>query len=219
MNPCCLLLLLSLATEPVEPTVTPELWPSLGSLVQPESATPAPLALTPLPLYQSRTQRGGIIAPQRPHFFISAGFHAVEGEHFYDDEGDDEALSFDLGYMTWNGDMGFAIEAGYMRSSFETDFSLFQRDEVDTSRYLLGIRFIDAPAASHFAPYLRGGLLYREDKGDLINDDGAGWYLGGGIDMKLGQSGFRIAPQALYSETDSLNTTEWLIGVTATLAF
>lgn len=224
MNPCCLLVLLSLATDPVEPEVTPqptpELRASLGSLAQPEGAAPAmPLALPANPLTQSRTQRGGIVGTGRPRFFLSAGYHAVEGEHFYDDEGDDEALSFDIGYTTWSGEMGFALEAGYMRSSFETDIGLFQRDDVDTSRYLVGIRFMDAPSASNFAPYLRGGFLFREDKGDVIDDDGTGWYLGGGVDMKLGQSGFSIAPQALYSESDSLDTTEWLIGVTATLAF
>lgn len=219
MNACCLLVLLTLATDPVVTETSPAVWAPLIPLGQPEAAPALAVAPALQPVYQSRTRRGGIIGPRRPRFFISAGYHAVEGEHFYDDQGDDEAVSFDLGYMTWSGDMGFALEVGYMSSSFETDISVFQSDDVDTARYLIGARFIDSPSDSRFAPYLRAGFMYREDEGDVIDDSGSGWYAGGGIDLKFGDTGFSIAPQALYSETDSLNTTEWLLGLTATLAF
>lgn len=201
----CSLLVLSTVVAGAAPT------PYTGLDAFMSTAAPAPVSAAPL------YQRGGIVMPHRPTFFISGGYHVVEAEHNWDEE-DDEAISIDLGYLTWSGDMGFALEAGVMRSSFETDITVFQKDDVDTTRYLLGLRFIDSTPDSRFAPYLRGGYMYREDKGDVVDDDGSGWYLGGGIDFKVGY-GFTFGPQLLYAENSSLDATEWLLGVTGTIAF
>jgi len=214
MNPCCLLALLTLTADPV--AASHESFDAFGALA---AAATAPAAPTPAPTAPSPLQRGGLVAPQRPTFFVSGGYHIVEPMHTFDGEGDSDAVSIDLGYLTWNGEMGFGIEAGFMQSNFETDLTVFLRDEVDSNRYLVGLRFIDSPVGSNFAPYLRGGYLFREDKGDVIDDSGSGWYFGGGIDYKLGGSGFSVAPQVLYTESSSLDSTEWLFGLTATIAF
>ena len=68
-------------------------------------------------------------------------------------------------------------------------------------------------------PHLRAGGVYRSDQGDLVKDDGVGWYVGVGLDYRLSEN-WSIGPFATYEEVGlSVGTKTWLFGLGLTFAF
>lgn len=196
-----------------------------------ESApAPRPLSLTaelaaraaPVPARaESLAPLQGTVTHRRPIGFVSIGAHVIEGDVSSptgDDPEYDETFSIDLGFYTWNDSLGLALELGYLPSSYELDTSSLSSEDVDVRRYLLGLRFADDEPDSFFLYHLRGGVVLREDDGDTVDDDGIGWYAGGGIEWKLGR-GFSLGPSLLYSETDSMDSNEWILGLQAAYSF
>jgi hypothetical protein len=181
-----------------------------------ETAAPsATLAPAPVATLQ------GTVTDRRPIGFVSIGAHVIEGDvrsPTGDDPEYDETFSIDLGFYTWNDSLGLALELGYLPSSYELDTSSLGSEDVDVRRYLLGLRFADDEPDSFFLYYLRAGAVMREDDGDSVEDDGLGWYAGGGIEWKFGR-GFSLGPSLLYSETDSMDSSEWILGLQAAYSF
>jgi hypothetical protein len=158
---------------------------------------------------------------RQPSYFVSAGLHATEGDIESSATGSeaDEGLawSIDVGYVTWNADLGLAFEAGVLASGYEIEVTPGTEDDVDVTRYLLGLRLIDASPESAFLWHLRGGFAHRQDEGSIVDDDGSGWYAGGGVEWKLG--GFSVGPGLLYTDTSSIDAREWVLGVNASYRF
>ena len=205
------LILALAAADPKPPAPLPDLASGLASELR--AAESAPAAWLP--------PAQGMLNRRPPRGFIAIGGHVVEGEAdspLGEDPDSDAAFSLDLGLYTWNESLGLALEVGYLASSYELEISSLATDDVDARRYLIGLRFADDEPDSLFLYHLRGGFLFREDEGDLVEDDGSGWYLGGGIEWKLG-GGFSIGPQLLYTDSGSLDSTEWIAGVAAAFAF
>jgi hypothetical protein len=205
------LLLALAATDPKPPAPLPDLASGLASELR--AAEPAPAAWLP--------PAQGTLYRRPPRGFIAIGGHVVEGEAdapLGEDPDSDTAFSLDLGLYTWNESLGLALEVGYLASSYELEINSLATDDVDARRYLIGLRFADDEPDSLFLYHLRGGFLFREDEGDLVEDDGSGWYLGGGIEWKL-VGGFSLGPQLLYTDSGSLDSTEWIAGVAAAFAF
>jgi len=194
-----------LSAAPGEPAAPEAPFPSLAlELAAPWSAAPQ-----------------GVRTPIRPRGFVAAGFHQVDEDvrsPTGDDPDSDPAYSVDLGVYTWNDSLGLALEGGFLGSRYEIDTSSLSSEKVDVRRYLLGLRLVDDDPQSLFLYHLRGGLAYREDKGDVIDDSGTGWYVGGGVEWKL-PAGFSVGPQVLYLDTDSRSATEWIFGIVAAFAF
>jgi hypothetical protein len=176
----------------------------------------APLIAAPEP-WQRGTRRAW-----EPSWLIAAGVHGVSGD--YDapqnaDAEEDPAYSLDLVFYNWDGERGIGLEVGLIANSYDVDVTAIDTETVDSFRALIGLRLADrGPTDTFWIPYLRGGLMYRMDSGDVVDDDGIGWYLGGGIDFRLGQH-FAITPQLLYSDSSSLNSQEWIFGVLAGIGF
>lgn len=203
------LLVLAAAADPALPAAgaLPDLAHEMRAAEPASTALPAP--------------EQGTLDQRPPRGFVAIGAHYVDGDvdsPLGDDPEADTAFSIDLGLYTWNESLGLAIEAGYLASSYEIDVSSLATDDVDVRRYLIGLRFADDEPDSFFLYHLRGGFMFREDEGDLLEDDGSGWYLGGGIEWKVGR-GFSIGPQLLYTDSGSLDATEWIAGVVAAFAF
>jgi hypothetical protein len=94
-------------------------------------------------------------------------------------------------------------------------------DDVTVWRGRLGLRATWWPAdgASWLVPYVRAGAVYRVDRGDLIEDEGYGWYAGGGLDVRLADR-WAIGPFVTYEAVSlSLETSTWLLGARLTFTF
>src|SRR2546425_41441 len=62
-------------------------------------------------------------------------------------------------------------------------------------------------------PYLRGGAVYRKDEGRFVDDEGAGWFAGGGLDWRLAEH-WAVGPFVSYEEASlSIPSRTWLFGV------
>jgi hypothetical protein len=93
-------------------------------------------------------------------------------------------------------------------------------DDVTVWRGRLGLTATWWPAetAPRLVPYLRVGAVYRADRGDLIEDEGFGWYAGLGLDVKLGH-GFTAGPFLTYEATSlSLDAETLRIGLRFTFS-
>lgn len=186
---------------------------------------PAPMAASDFPLVPPParpTFPQGTVIQRKPRFFISLGAQYIDSEvesPTGNDPEDDPGWSVDIGYVTWKEDLGLAVEAGLIFSSYTIDTSVISSESVDARRYLLGLRLVDDSADSRFLWHARGGLAWRQDDGEsVIDDDGWGWYLGGGAEWKLGKV-FSLGPQLLYMKTGSVNSSEWMLGLLGTLRF
>jgi Outer membrane protein beta-barrel domain len=111
--------------------------------------------------------------------------------------------------------LGLEAEGGVGRVS--ADLSP-DRDDVTVWRARLGARATwwrpgDAP---RLVPYLRAGGVYRADRGDLIDDDGLGWYAGAGLDVRLGEH-WSLGPFVIYEAVSlSVSTRTFLLGLGVT---
>jgi hypothetical protein len=200
--------------------------PSLDTLPAAEAA-PAPAApeLFPAPTVLSRAlprAAQGTEQSRDPYgtsWWLSGGIHYFDGS--YDSplglsSDEDQGWEVNFGYYSWAGEMGFGLEAGYIASSFDVDVSSLATDTIDTRRYLAGIRFADRMETSSLLTYLRGGYMYREDDGDVVTGTGHGFYVGGGLEWQpLGV--ISVGPQVLYTNSGSLDATEWIFGANVTI--
>jgi hypothetical protein len=199
--------LLLLAVPPTDPALagpSEGLEPLLASIFEP-----------------SPSQRG-LERSWGPGYVIALGMHWVDGDYDAPQDADSEEdplYSLDFVAYNWSEERGIGLELGLMMSSYDVDVTAIETETVDTWRALVGVRLADrGPSNAIWIPYIRGGGMYRSDSGDVIDDDGFGWYLGGGIDFRIG-SRFAITPQVLFSDTTSLNSQEWVAGVLLSLAF
>lgn len=157
-------------------------------------------------------------APPRWFFAVSGNYIDADSVGPLGDSSDEfEGLGIDVGLTNWNDQLGVTLEGGYLASSAEFDISSIETEDVDTHRFLIGLRLFDR-GSDWWLPYLRGGFMWRLDSGDQIDDDGAGWYVGGGFDLYVGKN-LRIGPQLLYTDSESLDTTEWILGGVLTFGF
>lgn len=186
-----------------------------------EAPTPAlELLLGTPPSIPANAFAQGTQTSTPPTWFISVSGNYIDGDSvgpLGDSSDKYEGLGLDIGYTNWNEQLGVTLEGGYLGSTTEFDISSIETEDVNTHRFLFGLRLFDR-GSDWWLPYLRGGFMWRLDSGDQIDDDGAGWYAGGGFDFYLGKH-LRIGPQLLYTDSESLNTTEWILGGVLSLAF
>jgi hypothetical protein len=213
------LLLLALAPAPAEPVY---------------EFTPRPLEAA---FFESLPQAGQ--RPSRrmtpdwhPQWVLALGTHWVDAdtETFRNGSPDeDQAYSIDFVLYNWDAERGMGLEFGYLKSSYTVTASgVGVDDHVDVHRAMLGIRMADRGSDNPiYVPYVRGGLMYRRDDGEQPHhpqgsgspdDDGWGWYLGGGIDFRFG-SHVALTPTLLYSDNPSRNTQEWVYGILLSVGF
>jgi hypothetical protein len=89
------------------------------------------------------------------------------------------------------------------------------QDDVTVWRGRLGgiASWWPAETEPRLVPSLRLGAVYRADRGDFIEDEGFGWYVGLALDVTLG-GGFALGPFVTYERTSlSLDAETWLIGL------
>jgi hypothetical protein len=187
---------------------------------------PAPTVESPslaaaLAAAQSPERRNGF--EWGPRFTIAVGAHAVTG--YYDtysgeDPDEDLAYSLDACIYNWDGEKGLGLEFGLMYSSYSAPTAALSGDEeVDTYRLSAGVRFADRGSDNPiYIPFVRAGLMFRKDDGNISSDDGFGWYAGGGIDFRIGNR-FAITPSVLFTDTASMSAQDWVYGVVATFGF
>lgn len=93
-------------------------------------------------------------------------------------------------------------------------------DDIAVWRGRLGLRATWAPedAEPRLVPYLRAGGVYRADRGDFIEDDSVGWYLGVGLDFRLAPR-WTVGPFVTYEAVSlSVGTETWLFGIALTFS-
>ena len=219
---------------------TPIFLVSLLSVEAPAITQPLPqplpvtsVATLPAPVVESPSLAAALAAAQNPErrtgfewgprFTLSVGVHAVTG--YYDtysgeDPDEDLAYSLDACIYNWDGEKGLGLEFGLMYSSYSaTTGALSGDEEVDTYRVSAGVRFADRGSDNPiYIPYVRAGLMFRKDDGNLSSDDGFGWYAGGGIDFRIGNR-FAITPTVLFTDSASMSAQDWVYGVQATFGF
>src|SRR5262245_18077905 len=94
-------------------------------------------------------------------------------------------------------------------------------DDVTVWRGRAGVRFIwwEEDEEPLLVPYVRGGIVYRSDSGKFISDDGVGWYVGVGIDVRLSDS-WSVGPFVSYERVSlSVDTKTFLIGLSFTFSW
>jgi len=95
-------------------------------------------------------------------------------------------------------------------------------DAVTTLRGRVGVRVTwwgDEDDDPWLVPYVRGGAVYRKDDGRFIDDDGAGWYVGVGLDVRLSEQ-WSLGPFVTYERVGlSIESETVLIGLTVTFSF
>jgi hypothetical protein len=94
-------------------------------------------------------------------------------------------------------------------------------DEVTVWRGRLGVRAVwwEEDEEPLLVPYLRGGGIYRADRGDLIEDDGIGWYAGVGLDVRLAEQ-WSLGPFVTYEAVSlSVSAETLLLGLVLTFSW
>jgi hypothetical protein len=219
---------------------TPIFLVSLLSVEAPALTQPLPqplplpsVATIPAPLVDSPSLASVLSAAQAPErrdgfewgprFTLAVGVHAVTGyydTYSGDDPDEDLAWSLDACIYNWDGEKGLGLEFGLMQSSYTASAGVLSSDEsVDTYRVSAGVRFADRGSDNPiYIPFVRAGGMYRKDDGNVSSDDGFGWYIGGGIDFRIGTR-FAITPSVLFTDTSSMSAQDWVYGVLATFGF
>lgn len=219
-TPIFLVSLLSAETPALSlPLPQPALQPSVATLAAPVVESPSLAAV--LAAAQAPERRNGF--EWGPRFTLAVGVHAVAG--YYDtysgeDPDEDLAYSLDACIYNWDGEKGLGLEFGLMYSSYSASSGALGGDEnVDTYRVSGGVRFADRGSDNPiYIPFVRAGVMFRKDDGNIESDDGFGWYVGGGIDFRIG-SRLAITPSVLFTDTSSMSAQDWVYGVLATFGF
>lgn len=87
-----------------------------------------------------------------------------------------------------------------------------RNDSIDIWRARLGIRaaWWEEHEEPLLVPYARGGGAYRADRATRRDDDGVGWYLGAGLDLRLGEH-WALGPFVTYEEVALRERTKALL--------
>ena len=188
--------------------------PATWSPIRSASSTSLPAAL-PAPRPQ------GVVYDAGSRGFISvSAFYLLDGEPELEESPDieDWAMGVDAGIFAWDEEMGVALEAGVLLSSYEARENGVAVADVDVARYMLGVRVADR-ASEMYRPFLRAGGLFRtDDGGGEFDDDGFGWYAGLGFDWRV-SSFLSLSPSAIYTSSSSFDTREWFAGISVTVDF
>jgi len=94
-------------------------------------------------------------------------------------------------------------------------------DDVTVLRGRVGVRAIwwEEDAEPLLVPYLRSGAVYRYDTGKFIEDDGIGFYVGIGLDVRLSEH-WSVGPFLTYERVSlSVQTETLLVGVGLTFSW
>jgi hypothetical protein len=93
-------------------------------------------------------------------------------------------------------------------------------DDVTVWRGRIGVRATWWPSdTALLVPYLRAGGVYRFDRGDIVEDEGYGWYVGAGLDIRFAGR-WAVGPFATYEATSlSLESQAWLLGARLSFTF
>lgn len=135
-----------------------------------------------------------------------------------DEPDESDFLGGDLGFYAWRGEFGLGLELGAWFSSWDASLDTLgtTTDKVDVSRFLLGARFADRGVSENLLPFIRAGVVFREDDGKILSDDGTGWYGGAGFDWNI-LGGLALTPQVIYMDSGSFDAKEFLGTVQLTL--
>jgi hypothetical protein len=157
-----------------------------------------------------------------PVGWISLGISFLSSDVSQDtvtDPDEDQPLGADIGLYGWQGEVGMGLEAGVMHSTYEAvgaDSLSDPAEDVDVWRLMAGVRVADRGSGDRILPWLRGGFLYRFDdgsgvgpQGNSLSDDGPGFYLGAGFDLRL-VAGLAFTPSIMYQKSKSFDSEEWI---------
>lgn len=166
---------------------------------------------------------GAIAAPAaaQPTLWLSVGGHGtVETGRLGDLLGSEGGALLGLGaHVLRLGPALLGLEAEATGGRATADLGT-TRDHVTILRGRFGVRATWWPedAEPRLVPYFRVGGVYRRDEGDLIDDDGFGWYAGLGLDWQLAP-GLAAGPFVTYEAVSlSVESRTWLFGLVLTLS-
>ena len=165
---------------------------------------------------------GATVAVAQPTWWITGGGYAAVETGSLKDTVKTEGGAFVGGgwYLLRLGSVLVAAEAEASAGRVKASLGIVE-DTVTPFRGRLGLRATrweehDEPT---LVPHLRAGGVYRSDQGDLVKDDGAGWYVGIGLDYRLSEN-WAVGPFATYEEVGlSVRARTWFLGLGLTFAF
>lgn len=215
-----------IAAEP-DAAGQPRAAPGVGALPAPGAARPAGRPL----MRRGRVRRIGALvlliagagpAAAEPRWWLATGGFAGLETGDLDDTLDTEGSGFLGGgvYLLRLGALRVGLEAEGSGGRVAADLGP-AHDTVTVWRGRAGLRAAWWPAedAPRLVPYLRAGGVYRADRGDLIEDDGFGWYAGLGLDVRLGAH-WAVGPFVTYEAVSlSIETETVLVGVGVSFAW
>ena len=186
-------------------------------LVLAPTAFPAPAAEPPPSLATLVTAPMPALPQGYDYGFAPAGWVSVGiswmsssiDQDTVDDPDSENPIGADLGIYGWEGEVGLGLEAGVMHSTYEGLIDSLTSEEVDVWRTMVGLRLADRGSGDRFLPWARAGFLYRFDNGDVLGDDGPGFYIGAGFDFVL-IGGLAVTPQFMYQQSSSFGSEEWI---------
>jgi hypothetical protein len=123
-------------------------------------------------------------------------------------------------YLARGGPVRLGLEAEGSGGRVSAALGPAGEDDVTVWRGRVGVRAAwwrlhDAP---RLVPYVRGGGVYRMDRGDLVEDEGFGWYLGAGLDVRVGAR-WAVGPFVTYEAVGlSVDTRTVLFGLAITFS-
>lgn len=184
---------------------------------------------------QASTRKRNRSAAWSPEWVLTFGTYMVEGDYdTFNGRSADEDLTYGLDFViyNWDDDVGVGLEFGLMYGTYSvpTTEAFGTDDEVDVFRGLVGVRVadrgIDDPT---YIPYVRGGGLYRSDDGGKStgssletirgsDQDGFGWYVGGGIDFRIG-SHVALTPSVMFTNVAAYNAEDWIFGLQLSVGY
>lgn len=94
-------------------------------------------------------------------------------------------------------------------------------EKITVYRLRLGVRAFwwAEDEEPRLVPFVRGGVLYRHDRGALIRDDGFGWYVGAGVDYRVSDA-WSIGPFVNFDAVSmSIETRTFLFGLAVSYGF
>lgn len=193
-----------------------------GPVGEPAAARPLPLSALLAPAPTTALPQGVSYDREPPLGWVSAGIYFTSSEQDLPASGspdEDEPLGVEFGFYTWkNNEMGLGVEFAAIHSEYKIDVTSIDTETVDVWRGLIGLRLVDAGISSMFSPFARAGMVWRSDKGTILDDSGIGFYLGAGLDWHLAGP-LAVTPAILYQDSNSYDAQEWLFGLSLTLQF
>ncbi|HEV8672592.1 MAG TPA: outer membrane beta-barrel protein [Methylomirabilota bacterium] len=162
---------------------------------------------------------GPTLASAQPLWWVAVGGQAaVETGRLADEAGTEGGGLVGGGvYLARLGPVRLGPEAEASGGALHADLGPVS-DEVTVWRGRLGVRAVWWPpgSESRLLPYLRVGAVYRADRGDLIEDDGFGWYVGGGLDVRVAPR-WAVGPFLTYERVGlSIESHTLLLGLRLT---